>query len=195
MRFKIVMITAQLLQQNTWRVGRLLRLIYLLALHKVFQPLLEEKQYIRCRNIQKQKINKVFDSSILSLHEQNFEMQPCIIENQDLLVSTLFHNCPCHSYVFTLHDMSRSDIVREAPFWNVLFPYGHYTQIALDSPPFPSVKRAPWSTFIGPYFFICFFTLPKWAEKCTTILGGLQRWDWKNIHSQDINLLKSPWKS
>ena len=46
-------------------------------------------------------------------------------------------------------------------------------QIALDppSPSSPPFKRAPGSTFFRPYFFISFFTLPKWAKKCTNHPG------------------------
>ena len=43
-------------------------------------------------------------------------------------------------------------------------------QIVLDPP--PSVKGALWSTFSNPIFYICFFTSPKWAKKCTSHPGN-----------------------
>ena len=55
------------------------------------------------------------------------------------------------------------DKVREAPFWNVLFPYGYCPNSFRPTP--PSVKRALWSTFLDPMFSSVFF-------RCTNYPGN-----------------------
>ena len=64
------------------------------------------------------------------------------------------------------------------------------------SPPPPSVKQAPWSTFSDPISFISFLTLPKWAQKCIWVYlntlggGGGAHWQWLEhfvLHSKSFS--------
>ena len=62
------------------------------------------------------------------------------------------------------------DKVREAPFWNVLFPYG-YCPNSFSPPP---CQTGTVEHFFGPNVFICFFPLHKLSWQLSLKLQTIQ---------------------